>query len=205
MRVLEAERAELARENDRLRGAVGDERSQRLAAEARAEAKEAELRAAMATTRSSDPAVAGGSTDDFASRLRRDGIDATRRDDGSTAVTLASDVTFPSGKADLNPLAEKVLRRVASEILSTRNILALRVEGHTDSDPIRKSGWPSNRELSQARAESVRKYLVAQGVPESLLTTLGHGESQPLVTNDSKANKAKNRRVEIILVPAASR
>jgi flagellar motor protein MotB len=69
------------------------------------------------------------------------------------------------------------------------------VEGHTDSDPIKVSQWKSNQELSEARADAVKKYLVSKGVDANSVSTSGLGSSRPK-SND----KAANRRVEIVVV-----
>jgi chemotaxis protein MotB len=76
----------------------------------------------------------------------------------------------------------------------------VRVEGHTDNVPIHTNRFPSNWELSIARAVSVVKYFVDVGnINPQRLSAVGYGESRPLVPNSSAANLAKNRRVEIVL------
>ncbi|MHC4931437.1 MAG: OmpA/MotB family protein, partial [Planctomycetota bacterium] len=88
----------------------------------------------------------------------------------------------------------------AVALKQTEGIRAVRVEGHTDSDPIRKSGWKSNEALSLARAEMVRKYLVDRGIEKSLLQVKGFGASEPVVPNKTDEGKARNRRVEIVVL-----
>jgi chemotaxis protein MotB len=79
--------------------------------------------------------------------------------------------------------------------------MQIRVEGHTDSDPIRTERFPSNWELSTARAVNMLKHLANAGkIRAERLSAAGYGESKPLFPNDTKANKAKNRRVEIVLI-----
>ena len=83
--------------------------------------------------------------------------------------------------------------------MADRNIT---IEGHTDNQPIKYSGWKSNWELSTARATSVLHYLIDKEsvVPERLSAT-GYGEYRPVVTNDTKEDRQKNRRVEVIILP----
>jgi chemotaxis protein MotB len=76
------------------------------------------------------------------------------------------------------------------------------VAGHTDNVPIDRAKFASNWELSTARAVAVVHFLVAHGVPAEALSAAGYGEFAPLVANDSAEHKAKNRRIEISLVPA---
>jgi chemotaxis protein MotB len=75
------------------------------------------------------------------------------------------------------------------------------IEGHTDNDPIKKSGWKSNWELSTARALSVLHYLSEQSVNEPRLSAIGYGEYRPVASNDIKDGRQKNRRVEIVILP----
>ena len=74
------------------------------------------------------------------------------------------------------------------------------MQGHTDSDPIKHSKWASNQELSKARAEAVRKYLLDKGVDASHVAAEGLGDSKPKDAGTTAAAKAKNRRVEIVVV-----
>jgi chemotaxis protein MotB len=82
--------------------------------------------------------------------------------------------------------------------------LSVGIEGHTDNQPIKYSGWKSNWELSSARALSVVHYLQDEKaiVPERL-SAIGHGEYKPVESNDTKEGRAKNRRVEVVILPPA--
>ncbi len=71
--------------------------------------------------------------------------------------------------------------------------------GHTDTDPIKKSGWKDNWELSAERALSVVRYLVKKGVPNSGVRACGSGSARPIGPNSSAAGKARNRRVEVVV------
>jgi chemotaxis protein MotB len=107
-------------------------------------------------------------------------------------ITVAGDVLFDSGKAELKRTARTELDRVASTIKNRHSGHRVRVEGYTDSDPIRKSKWGSNEALSQARADAVAEYLRSKGVRS--VTSEGMGSANP------KATKAASRRVEIVIV-----
>lgn len=116
-------------------------------------------------------------------------------------VTFIAEVLFDSGKAKIRPEAYKVLNKVAKVItkkVADRNIA---VEGHTDNEPIKYSGWKSNWELSTARATSVLHYLEDKGTLPKRLQATGYGEHRPVASNDTPEGKQKNRRVEIIILP----
>ena len=113
---------------------------------------------------------------------------------GELALRLPSDVLFNAGKASLRDAAKRSLQEVAAVLQSEYADRQIRVEGYTDTDPIRKSGWKDNLELSLERAAAVHRYLVGQGIPAERLYAAGFGSENPL---DSKA---KSRRVEIVVV-----
>jgi flagellar motor protein MotB len=77
----------------------------------------------------------------------------------------------------------------------------VRVEGHTDSDPIKRSDWGTNERLSEARAQAVRTLLENAGVTAGAITTAGYGAGQPLEPGATTRAKSRNRRVEIFLAP----
>lgn len=106
-------------------------------------------------------------------------------------ITVAGDVLFDSGKATLKQSAKSKLDDVARTIRSNYGGSRVRVEGYTDSDPIRKSKWGSNEALSQARADAVRDYLASKGI--SRISAVGMGSANP------KSTKAASRRVEIVI------
>lgn len=115
---------------------------------------------------------------------------------GTTTMHLPSDVFFGSGQALLLPEAKKSLAKVIAALKKDYAAKPIRIEGHTDSDPIHKSKWKSNQELSEKRAEAVRDYLVSKGVPANRITTEGLGDTKP----KSKAVKKENRRVELVVL-----
>ena len=169
-------------------------------AQAEVEKQEATLRTLQEQLRLNQTGAAGAGepTVDVRSRLEASGVRVEGRGSGA-AIILASDVTFKAGQADLSKTAMVTLGRVALALKSTPGVQGIRVEGHTDSDPIRKSGWASNEALSQARAENVRKFLIQHGLDRSTVTVMGYGAARPVFPNDTAAHKANNRRVEIVI------
>jgi chemotaxis protein MotB len=113
-------------------------------------------------------------------------------------VDISASLLFKTGEASLQPGALDVIRQV-SAVLSTE-VLPIEVEGHTDDIPIMTAQFPSNWELSSARASSVVRLMINNGVPEKRLAVVGLASNQPLVPNDSPENRAKNRRVSITIV-----
>lgn len=119
---------------------------------------------------------------------------------GNTYYSIPSEVTFGSGKAELTKKGQEALKAVARSILKDQKDGKLWIEGHTDSDPITKSKWESNRDLSVERAMAVLHYLVEScDVPDDRCVVAGHGQYQPLTGNNDSASKARNRRVEIVV------
>ncbi len=108
---------------------------------------------------------------------------------------IASDLAFGSGTAILSESIKSFLVKLVSTM--EKATYAIAVEGHTDNDPIRSSQFPSNWELSAARASAVIRYLTEQGIAADKFRAIGFGDTVPLVANDTRANKAKNRRVDI--------
>ena len=120
--------------------------------------------------------------------------------DGRVVITLPSTITFASGKAALSDTGRRALEAVASTLMSEYGGAAYHIEGHTDTDPISKSKFDSNRDLSLQRAMAVLTYLVEQcEVPDDRCVVVGHGQYRPVTANDSAEHKARNRRVEIVV------
>ncbi|MCQ9207510.1 MAG: OmpA family protein [Omnitrophica bacterium] len=117
-------------------------------------------------------------------------------------ITLADNILFDSGKAKIKAEAYPVLEKIADVITSYAADKSIGVEGHTDNIPIQHSPWKSNRELSTSRANNVYHYLIAKGgMHPAKLTTIGYGEFRPIATNNTSSGRAKNRRVEIVILP----
>jgi chemotaxis protein MotB len=108
-------------------------------------------------------------------------------------------ILFDFGRADINPAGFSFLDRISSVIHQIQG--PVRIEGHTDDVPIHTKRFPSNWELSTARAVNVVKYFVEScNIKPQRLSAVGYGQSKPLFSNDSAEHRAKNRRVEIVLV-----
>ncbi|MEW6170316.1 MAG: flagellar motor protein MotB [Candidatus Omnitrophota bacterium] len=121
-------------------------------------------------------------------------------------VTFVADVLFDSGKAKIRPEAYVALDKVAKVLLEHVPNNNIGVEGHTDNDPIKYSGWKSNWELSTARALSVLHYLVDdKGLSPARVSAIGYGEYRPVDTNDTKQGRKLNRRVEIVIFPQVTK
>ena len=116
-------------------------------------------------------------------------------------ITMANDILFDSGKAKLKKNAYDVLDKIAAVLNETVPDRDVGVEGHTDTVPIKHSGWKSNWELSSARATNVLHYLLGKSIKPQRLSAIGYGEYRPIDTNETKAGRARNRRVEIIILP----
>ena len=110
-------------------------------------------------------------------------------------VLTIGDVLFATGKADLSPDAYKSVAKLADFLKKypNRNVL---IEGHTDS--VGKDDY--NLALSQKRADSVKAQLVGDGIEAGRITTVGYGKKYPVASNDTKAGKAQNRRVDVIIL-----
>jgi chemotaxis protein MotB len=118
---------------------------------------------------------------------------------GTITVTLQNSLLFDSGKATLKKTTITELDHINSVLRSKYGGRQIDVVGHTDSDPIKKSSWQDNWELSAQRALSVLRYLVKQGISSEQIRAVGRGESQPIASNSSASGKARNRRVEIVV------
>ena len=113
-------------------------------------------------------------------------------------LDIPSDISFASGRADIQPNFRTILNTFATSLASTPNS-NLTIVGHTDS-----TGTDAvNNPLSLNRAASVRDYLADRSVSSSRVSIEGRGSREPIVANDTAANKAKNRRVEIFVAEPA--
>ncbi|MCD6119264.1 flagellar motor protein MotB [bacterium] len=115
-------------------------------------------------------------------------------------ITVSPDnILFDSGKATLKPEFKQILDVLGPTLLKIPN--RIQVEGHTDSVPINTAVFPSNWELSTARASGVLRYLVSRiGIPSERLCASGYADSHPIATNATSEGKARNRRVEIVIL-----
>jgi len=119
-------------------------------------------------------------------------------------MTMVDKILFPSGRAEISKEGKKVLDKVVS-ILKDVKDKRIQIEGHTDNVPIvsdLKKRFPTNWELSTARATEVVRYLQESGgIDPNLLSATGYGEYMPVAPNDTDEGKHKNRRIEIVLLP----
>lgn len=143
---------------------------------------------------------------ELASQLEANGLSSSVElvpEERGLVVRLADRVLFDLGKADLRPEAKRVLDVLAGVLARLPN--SVRVEGHTDDLPIRTERFPSNWELSAARATTVVRYFVeGHRLDARRFSAAGYGEYHPLVPNTSAANRQKNRRVEVVILPLGS-
>lgn len=175
------------------------------------------------TTLTSDLAISGG--DVIESQLVTSGqmtlsdmqpilqrLENFRRDEGletslsfdvnerGVVIHFADRVLFDLGEASLRPEAEQVLGRLAADVISAWPN-HIRVEGHTDNLPISNERFPSNWELSTARAARVVRFLGMQGgLDPARLSAAGYAEHRPIASNQSAQGRARNRRVDIVLL-----
>lgn len=196
---LSDEREALYGQNKELQGELNKTRSALEAAEAERlnqAAENARLQAELEAARNRQaqvPVYGGGGSS--GSSLQNVGGGAEVTEDASRiTVRMSGDVLFASGQATLTSSARATLAKVARILNSEHRGQQIRVEGHTDTDPIKHSKWKSNQHLSEARADAVAKYLREQGVTGSRITTTGYGSTMPRET------KARSRRVEIIVI-----
>jgi chemotaxis protein MotB len=118
---------------------------------------------------------------------------------GTITVTLPNTILFDSGKATLKNATSTELDHILSVLKQKYAGKDIDVVGHTDTDPIQKSAWKDNWELSAQRALSVARYLIQHGIPEQHVRAAGCGPARPIAPNTTAAGKAKNRRVEIVV------
>ncbi|HEU4682695.1 MAG TPA: OmpA family protein [Gemmatimonadales bacterium] len=183
----ERERAEEERKREAAAQQAALDSAARTAAQARAEAeREARLRSEAERTAAELQARLYASVS---------AIMETRQ--GARGLVAAlSGVNFETNKAMLKPMAREKLSKLTGVLLGFPGEYKLEIEGHTDST----GSDAYNQQLSQARAESVRNFLVEQGIPAHRIpSTQGFGRTRPIAPNDTRANREKNRRVDIVI------
>lgn len=196
-RVLEMTRAELQDCRTQLEDArdlidQGDEAQRALAARLE------ELAAIEAELRARD-AIFQDIVHQF-QELIRNGYVEVAIERGRLVIKMPQDILFESGSADVGPDGQSALTEVGV-VLATLRQRQFQVEGHTDNVPIETRRFPSNWELSAARALAVVHLFEEVGVPGANLSAGAFGEYQPRAANDTPENKALNRRIEIVMVP----
>lgn len=122
------------------------------------------------------------------------------KEERGLVVSITSQILFESGKAILTPESYVIIEKIGKILLAIPGN-HIKVEGHTDNDPINTREFPSNWELSSARATNVLRILIDKsGLNPEMLSSSGYGEFRPKVPNTTPGNKAKNRRVNIVIV-----
>jgi chemotaxis protein MotB len=117
---------------------------------------------------------------------------------GLAIRVLTDSLLFTSGSAALESHGQPLLTEIAA-LLNIDHVHPIAVEGNTDNVPITGGAFPSNWELSTARASSVVRFLIAKGVDSQRLSAVGYAEQHPIATNSTASGRALNRRVEIVL------
>ncbi len=120
----------------------------------------------------------------------------------SDKVTVGSDILFRSGQAALTSKGKAKLATIARDLTGSYADMPVLVYGHTDGDPIKKTAktWVDNLDLSLNRSAAVARYLITKGVAAKRIETIGIGAIRPMASNSTKSGKAKNRRVEIVVL-----
>jgi len=121
-------------------------------------------------------------------------------------ITFVAEVLFDSGKAKLRQEAHPILDKMARVLTENVPDMEIGIEGHTDSQAIKYSGWKSNWELSSARAMGVLHYLVdKKGVDPARVSAIGYGQYRPVASNDTIEGRKLNRRVEVVILPKVTK
>lgn len=125
------------------------------------------------------------------------------QDERGLIISFKEKLFFDIGKADLRPVAIDVLSKVGDTLRQDEH--RIRVEGHTCDLPIRTSVYPSNWELSTARATNVARFLIEQEtIPAERMSVAGYAQYRPIVENTNETNRARNRRIDIVLLSDAN-
>jgi chemotaxis protein MotB len=201
---LESQRGTLRR-GQSIAGAVDPRAPYSIASASAESTSSASISAAAAPAVPTGSARAGGTLDMVADDvtaamgpLIAKGQVRVRRYDTWVAVDISTDILYGSGSAQLSGTAVMALQKLADSLKPWPN--ALRVEGHTDNLPISTAAFPSNWELSAARAASVVHLFMDRGVAPERLAVMGFGPYRPASTNDNATGRNANRRVEVVIL-----
>jgi len=188
---LDAERAELVKQIDSERAGVGALR----------EALEKERTASAIKQDEIDRIQASyqGLIDSLQGEVKSGQVELEKAKD-QLRVRTTDKVLFDPGSAEIKSGARALLAKIASGVkgMTDREI---RVEGHTDSVPLKSKRFASNLDLSASRAATVARFLASSGVPAKNLAAIGYGEGRPLAGNETPEGRQRNRRLEIVLAP----
>jgi chemotaxis protein MotB len=194
---LQSQRMALERQQSNLRGEVSTLQKQRDQLEMQRVALERE-RAELEANSKQTQSQYDGLVRNLKDELKKGELQVRQYKDMLT-VEVAEQLFFDSGKAALKDSGKEVLKRVG-EALKGYDDKIIRVIGHTDNVPIATAVFPSNWELSVARATTVVRFLQGSGLPPERLVASGRGEYSPVASNDDADGRRKNRRIEITLI-----
>ncbi|MGE0600533.1 MAG: flagellar motor protein MotB [Dehalococcoidia bacterium] len=148
--------------------------------------------------KSNNLAALEATLDGFAKENNLDGKIQIRSDADSITISLADNLLFDSGSADLRPGSQDVLSQVAEALRGLPNVM--RIEGHTDNVPVNSADFASNWELSAARASRVLRFMQEQGGLTNELFLAGFADTQPIADNSTPEGRALNRRADIVIL-----
>lgn len=123
---------------------------------------------------------------------------------GRMVVSLGSDVLFPSGSAKLSPEGVEAVKQVTQQLVRIQG-KDIQIEGHTDNVRIKTAAFPSNWELASARALTVVNHIVAAGFPVDRVSAASYADTRPTGDNTTPEGKARNRRIDMVIVPDLSK
>ncbi len=200
IKTLQQQKTALEQDNSGLKQQIASHEQQNIAMQEQVGSLEAQKAALLAASQQRqqqyDALVKGLSKEVEKGQLQ------VRQYQNMLAVDLAEQIFFDSGRATLKPGGKEVLKKVG-EALKGYETKVIRVVGYTDNVPVAKSlqdKFPSNWELSVARATTVVRFLQEVGVPPERMVASGRGEYSPVATNDTPEGRQKNRRIEIMLI-----
>lgn len=182
----DAQKAELAEKEKRLWGRLAQSEAEKDKLEAELKSVQSDLQAIL------EPQITAGNV-------------SIRRRGNELVVELSDQILFESGRADLNEAGQKVISQVAGSLAASKNH-TIQVGGHTDHqrvvNPATQERFPTNWELSTARATNVVRFLEERGkIPGSRLVAAGYSQFRPVASNATEQTRQKNRRIELLLLP----
>ena len=139
--------------------------------------------------------------DELSAAISEEGLDdeiGAEIDGRGVVVRIDGQVLYPQGAAALKPESDAILARISDLVRNTEH--RVMIEGHTDDIPIRTAQYPSNWELSTARAIAAMRFLVDHNVARERVGVAGYADQRPVVPNDGPVNRATNRRVEFVFI-----
>lgn len=120
------------------------------------------------------------------------------KDSAKITIRLSEGVLFDEGSAIIKADSKQTLDILAGEL--KKNDKQIQIEGHSDNLPIKSEKYPSNWELSSARAINILNYLMSKGVDKTRLSAIGYADNKPVAQNDTEEGRSKNRRVDIVII-----